>query len=186
MRRSIILVSAIALLAACERKTDTATTPPAAAAVDQAPSPKEGNALVPAFVSAVGSADLYEIQAGQIALKRSKTKAVQVFAQMMIDAHTRSTMDLMAAVTVTGLSIPAPTTLTPELQMKIDALNAADAGGFDKLYVAEQVEAHEAALLAVQGYVAGPDAGAVHSFAVTLAPIVADHLAKARALQPRP
>jgi putative membrane protein len=48
------------------------------------------------FVPAAAQADLYELQAAQIAVQRSKTPEVSGFAQMMIKDHTRSMADMKA------------------------------------------------------------------------------------------
>ena len=181
LARPVLAVSALALLAACNQKSDNPSTevnPPVATAP-----PAPATPAAPDFVAKAGASDMYEIQAAQVAQKRSKNKDVVGFAKMMVTAHTKSTNNLKAAITSSGLSLAPPATLPDEQANKITALNSASASDFDKAYIAQQVEAHQQALDLIQQYANNGDTPAIKMFAEGLAPIVQDHLERARTLQ---
>jgi putative membrane protein len=180
LARPLAIVGAIALLAACGQKN--ATQQPDANPAATIPTPAN-EASAADFVPKAAASDMFEIQAAQVALKASKNAEVKTFAQMMIDAHTKSTNDLKAAIAASALSLAPPATLPADLQNKIDALNSADASGFDKTYIDQQVDAHQSALDLIQRYANDGDTPAIKTFAATAAPIVQDHLTKARDLQ---
>jgi putative membrane protein len=58
-----------------------------------------------------------------------------------------------------------------------------DPGMLDRWYVEQQIQAHEEAVRAYETYAANGDAPALRSFAQRHAPLIAQHLAQARALQ---
>ena len=68
------------------------------------------------------------------------------------------------------------------LQGKLDALKAVKGADFDKLYISQQIPAHEAALQLMQGYAATGDNEAVKGFATKTAPVIQHHLDAAKAL----
>jgi putative membrane protein len=51
-----------------------------------------------AFVTNAAIGDLYEIQAGRLALLRSRSDGVREFAQMMIEHHTSSMHQMQSAL----------------------------------------------------------------------------------------
>ncbi len=107
----------------------------------------------------------------------------------MVTAHTKSTSDLEAAITASALTLPLPlplpAILPPELIDRIDALGNVQASDFDKLYITQQVNAHQSALDVTQRYANDGDTPAIKAFAGGLAPMVQSHLAKARSFQAR-
>jgi putative membrane protein len=208
--RHTLLLSAAALaalsLAACNKPASTtaadatdatkAAASDAASATGSAVSKAEdatgaavgatsANALGPhdtaAFVSNASQSDMYEIQAAQIAEKRSKNPQIQAFAKMMVKDHTKST-DLMKPLVQAAGQTPAAK-LDDRRQGFIDNLNKASDADFDKTYVDQQVAAHKEALDLMNGYAKdGSDAG-LKGGAAKIAPTVQMHLDKITALQ---
>ncbi len=194
MKRSLLIAGAavVALsLAACgeKAKTEGAATPaeqaatpdasPAAAVITPADETKAAT-----FVNMAGGSDMYEIEASKIALTRSTNPEVKKLAQMMIEAHTKTTADLKAAIAKTG-----DTTLTPPLSMPetvtkmLDELKAADAKDFDKKYADAQVDAHQKTLNTLQHYAQAGDNKDLMAFAAATAPAVQMHLNMAEGLK---
>ena len=134
-----------------------------------------------AFASNASQSDMYEVQAAQIAEKRSQNKDIKAFAKMMVTDHTKSTAllkPLMAAANQT----PADK-LDNRRQGFIDNLNKASDADFDKTYVDQQVAAHKEALDLMQGYAKdGSDAG-LKGGAANIAPTVQMHLDKIKQIQ---
>jgi putative membrane protein len=151
-------------------------------------SPSEASAVQPMsamdYVAAAGESDLFEIQSSQIALRKAQNADVRAFAQMMIDHHTQTSADLMAAARQAGLNPPAPS-LSQEKSARVGALESTPATGFDALYMREQVTGHQAALALHQGYARNGDQPGLKAAAVKTAPIVQTHLDRARALAGR-
>jgi len=134
-----------------------------------------------AFVSNASQSDMYEIQAAQIAEKRSKNKAIQDFAKMMVKDHTKSTALLKPAAAAANQTPAAK--LDNRRQGFIDHLNSASDADFDKTYVDQQVAAHQEALDLMQGYAKdGSDAG-LKGVAANIAPTVQMHLDKIKQIQ---
>ncbi|MDG2529881.1 DUF4142 domain-containing protein [Caulobacter endophyticus] len=194
MTRKLLIVGAAfaALsLAACGQKTDEtkgAATPAEQAATPDAnpsatvPTPAD-EAAAPDFAAKAAASDMFEIEAGKVALKRSTNADVKKFAQAMIDAHTATSQGLKAAIAASGASITLPTALPEDLQGKLDDLNKADAKDFDKKYADSQVDAHQAALNLLQRYAQDGDVAAIKTFAAETAPKVQEHLNMAEGLK---
>ena len=191
MKRTLILgAAAIAALslAACNKPAST-TADNAASATGAAVNKAEdatgaavgaasANTIGPhdtaAFVSNASQSDMYEIQAAQIAEKRSHNKDIVAFAKMMEKDHAKSTK-LMTPLVAAANQKPADK-LDDRRQGFIDHLNQASDADFDKTYVDQQVAAHKEALDLMQGYAKdGSDAG-LKGGAANIAPTVQMHL----------
>jgi putative membrane protein len=134
-----------------------------------------------AFVSNASQSDMYEIQAAQIAEKRSANADIKAFAKMMVKDHT-ATMKAMGPLATAAGQSPAAK-LDDRRQGFIDHLNKASDSDFDKTYVDQQVAAHREALDLMTGYAKdGSDAGLKDGAAKTT-PKVQTHLDKITAIQ---
>jgi putative membrane protein len=197
--KTTLLLSAAAIaalsLAACNKPASTTaadTTAAASSAVSKAEDATGaavgatsaatlGSHDTAAFVSNASQSDMYEIQAAQIAEKRSKSADIKAFAKMMVTDHTATSKALGPLAQAAGQT-PA-TQLDSRRQGFIDNLNKASDADFDKTYVDQQVAAHKEALDLMDGYAKdGPDAGLKDAAAKT-APTVQMHLDKIRSIQ---
>jgi len=134
-----------------------------------------------AFVSNASQSDMYEIQAGQIAQKRSKNADIKAFGKMMVTDHTKTSKEIGPLAKAAGQT-PA-TSLDNRRQGFLDNLNKASDADFDKTYIDQQVAGHEEALSLLQGYAKdGSDAGLKAAAAKTV-PMVEAHLDKAKSIQ---
>jgi putative membrane protein len=134
-----------------------------------------------AFVSNASQGDMYEIQAAQIAEKRSKNPDVKAFARLMVKDHTALSNSMKPLAAAAGQTPAAK--LDNRRQGFIDHLNSASDADFDKTYIDQQVAAHEEALTLMQGYAKdGPDTG-LKAGAAKAVPMVQTHLDKAKAIQ---
>lgn len=131
------------------------------------------------YTAMAGASDLFEIQSSQVALSRSQNAQVRQFAQMLITHHTQTTAALTAAAAASGMTPPAPM-LMPMQQRMMQELQGAPAGSFDRVYLRQQVPAHEMALALHQNYAARGDATPLRGAAAAAVPIVQQHLAQAR------
>ncbi|HWJ73243.1 MAG TPA: DUF4142 domain-containing protein [Kaistia sp.] len=131
------------------------------------------------FARTAAVSGLFEVQASQLALERSKDAAIREFAQMMITDHTKADGELRQ----TAGTMTLPKTLDPSHQALIDALKAAGPN-FDTLYVEQQIAAHkEAVALFTRFSETGPN-GALRGLAAKLLPTLQHHQEMAGALKP--
>ncbi|MDQ0838683.1 DUF4142 domain-containing protein [Sphingomonas faeni] len=152
-----------------------ATSAPLAAQTPPPPPPAEAKSSAAAYVAAAGMSDLYEINSSQVALQKSQTPAVRKFATMLIKHHQKTTAATMAAAKKAGLT-PMPPALDAGATASINELQTASAADFDRLYLGQQVPAHQAALDLHQSYAAGGDQAPLRASAKAAVPIVKQHL----------
>ncbi len=136
------------------------------------------------FLAAAGMSDVYEATSSQIALMNSSNSDVRRFAQTMIAHHTDTTNGALAAAKRAGVT-PPPPVLDAQHRTMITALINAQGAEFDRLYWAQQIQAHEAALALTQGYTARGDTAELRAAAAATVPVVQQHLSEVRMMAAR-
>lgn len=142
---------------------------PGAVAASATPTDRAG------YVAMAGSSDLYEIQSSQMAMQKAQRADVRELAQMLIQDHTQTTAQVMAAARASGMNPPPPALLPPQAAMLAD-LQRADAAGFDQIYLSQQATAHSMALALHQNYAARGDTPALKTVAASAVPIIQMHI----------
>lgn len=190
IKQTLIIVSALTLLAACDKKTEEVKTVGGNEVVQQpdahpaATIPTPSNeAKAPDFVTKAAITDMYEVAAAKIAQKRSSNVEVKAFATVMIKDHTKTTAGLKKAIAGAGQTLTAPTDMDDHTKGQIEELTKADAKDFDKKYMNEQVDAHQGALDLMQRYANDGDVPALKSFAEATAKAVQGHYDMAKSLR---
>ncbi len=117
-----------------------------------APSDKFGGERAEHFVTAAAQSDEFERRAGHMAERLAVSPRVREFGSMMVQAHTKTTQDLQAAIRRTGHSVPPPPALTGAQQRMLEQLRTSG-GNFDFVYLQQQVQAHQEALGLMQDFV---------------------------------
>lgn len=135
------------------------------------------------FVTEAATSDMYEVEAGKIALQRSSDADVKAFAQKMITAHTGTTNTLKATLTKINSTVTPPSALDNRRQGMIDELRGAKDPDFDGRYLAQQVDAHNEALILMRGYAKDGDTKDVKTFANKTQKAVQMHLNMAQKLK---
>lgn len=186
MNRTLLLAGAAAMaltLAACNKKPDEAAMgAPDANPAATIPTPSD-EAAAPDFVSKAAASDMFEVESSKIALDRSNNSEVKAFAAMMVEAHTRSTEDLKAAIAGSGLTLTLPTALPSDKASALEDLRSESPADFDKKYMDAQVDGHQGALDLMTRYAQDGDNPSLKAAATTMAPIIQQHLDKARTLR---
>jgi putative membrane protein len=194
MNRQIPVVAALALAlgaTACSPKsneTEGAATPAEQAATPSAnpaatiPTPSDETSA-PVFVEKAAASDMFEIQAAKLAQQRSKNADIKAFADMMVKDHTKSTNDMKAAIQASGQNLTPPAVLPQDKQDALNDLQNASADEFDRKYMEGQVDAHQDALNLLQRYAQDGDVDALKTFAASVAPVVQQHLDRAKSLR---
>jgi len=158
--RSLLLLSVGALLAfapACKKKEEatSAATPPAAPVPNPAPAepatpaPAAATLTDPQIAAIVVAANQVDIDAGQLAIKKSKNAEVKKFAERMITDHSavnKAAVELVTKLKVTPEDSDASRGLATggnETRARLEKLDGAE---FDKAYVDNEVAYHEAVI----------------------------------------
>jgi putative membrane protein len=135
-----------------------------------------------AYVGMAAASDLFEIQSAQLAQQRAQSAAVRDFAQMMVADHTDTTRQLTAAAQSVGIGPLAPALLPMQARM-MDQLRAAGSGAaFERIYLDQQVQAHQMALALHSNYAQNGDTPQLRTVASAAVPIVQAHLDRVRQL----
>jgi putative membrane protein len=135
------------------------------------------------FADAAAVSDMYEVEAGKIAQERGHTAAVKSFGAKMVAAHTETTDKLKATLASTHPDIAPPAHLDDRRQGMIDELRGAKDADFDARYIAQQIDAHNEALILMKGYAKDGDTPAIKKLAAKTAPTVQMHLNMAEKIQ---
>lgn len=138
-----------------------------------------------AFVSNACIGDLYEIEAGKLALERSRSDAVRAYAAMMVDHHTTALHQMKSALrsaeVTSEYSDLAPTReLDERREGMIKHLREAPDDKFDETYLDQQKLAHQETLTLHKGYASHGPNPQLRSVAQGGVPMVERHLAAAR------
>jgi putative membrane protein len=176
MIRSLMLTAAASLaLAACASTQADMEADAAMATGDMTPNQRG------AYVEMAAASDLFEIQSGQLAVSKAQRADVRQFAQMLVQHHQQTTAQLSAAAAAAGTP-PTPDLMPMQARM-MDELRGASGAGFDRIFVRQQVQAHEMALALHTNYAQNGDTPALRTVAGTAAQAVRQHLDEARRLQ---
>lgn len=185
-------VASLALLAACSQGDDTAgqnaneavnaTQDATSGVVGQTSAMTMGANTVDGFVTSLAVSNMYELEAAKIAVAKSGNAEVKALANMILTDHTAAGEKLAAAAPTAAPGVAIPTTLDERRQGLIDNLNAATADDFDKVYLDQQVAAHNEALTLLNGFKDNSDAPTLAALAGELVAPVTTHRDRARTL----
>lgn len=151
----------------------------AAGPVGLASAATAGGFTTTAFIENAARGDMYEIEAGKIALDRSKTAKVKELAQMMVTDHQKLSDNLKMAISDNHLP-PAPSDQDQRRKGMLDNLKAAGDSDFDLAYLHQQLAAHLETVTLMKGFQDHGDNAALKTVAGAAAPIVEHHLAMVR------
>ncbi|MDQ1153321.1 DUF4142 domain-containing protein [Brevundimonas sp. SORGH_AS_0993] len=185
-------VASLVLLAACNNNGDSArqnadeavnaTQDATAGVVGQTSAATLGANTVDGFVTGLATGNMYELESAKIAEAKSRNADVKALAAMITKDHTAAGEKLTAVAPTAAPNVAIPTTLDERRKGMIDNLNAATADDFDKVYLAQQVAAHNETLTLLNGFSDKTDAPALSGLARELIPAVTAHRDRAQAL----
>jgi putative membrane protein len=134
------------------------------------------------YVPMAAASDMYEIQSSQLVMQGGQNAEVRRFAQMMVDHHTRTTATLTAAARAAGMTPPPPALDARKAEM-IRQLQAVSGMERERLYVQQQVMAHEEAFALHSKYAADGDRAELRTAAAAAVPIIQQHRTEIRRIQ---
>ena len=177
----------LALLTACnERGASPAVDKAqdmAAAPVGQTSAATIGANTVEGYVPAAAMGDMYEIQAATIALRRSTNTGVKNLATMLQTDHTAASNLFKAPAAADAPNVALPTALDQRRQGLIDNLTSASDADFDRVFLDQQIAAHNEALTLHRGFADNADAPGLAGHARTVTPKIEAHLRMAEQIK---
>ncbi|SCL16367.1 Predicted outer membrane protein [Micromonospora nigra] len=141
---------------------------PAAAA--QAAQPSEQDTQ---YVQAVHQANLYEIEAGELAQQKAQSQEVKELAQKLYIDHTQ--LDQSVRELAQQLGIELPTELMGEQKQGLEQLRNASGEEFDRLWVTQSLNGHVTAIQATQTEISQGSEPQVVQLAQTALPVLQAH-----------
>ncbi len=190
MTRMLLLGAAsLALLGACSQSGDAgddaaatvnAAQDAASVPVGQTSAATLGANTAGGFASALAISDMYELQAAGIATAKSSTAGIDALAGMIKTDHTASTTKLKSIAPTEAADTPLPTALDERRQGLIDNLNAAAPADFDRVFLTQQVAAHNEALTLLNGFKDHTDTPGLAALATEIIPKVTMHRDRAQ------
>jgi putative membrane protein len=187
IKPSLAGAACLALLAACnERGASPAVDKAqdmAAAPVGQVSAATLGANTVSAYAPNAAMGDLYEITAADIALERSANAEVKRLATMIKTDHTDASNKFKAILAAMDPPLTPPPALDERRQGLIDNLRSAGAADFDRVFLDQQIAAHNEALTLHRGFSDNTDAAPLAAHARSVVPKIEGHLRMAEQLK---
>jgi putative membrane protein len=192
--KNILIAGAasLALLAACNQGDDTAaqntseavnaTQDAAAGMVGQTSAATLGANTVDGFGTNLAVGNMYEIEAARTAQTKSNNADVKALAAMIEEDHTAAGEKLRSTASTAAPDVTMPTMLDQRRQGMIDNLNAAAPDDFNRVYLDQQVAAHNETLTLLNGFSNNSDAPALATLAREMIPTITKHRDRAQAL----
>jgi putative membrane protein len=175
--RQILVLAAVMLAAPAAGMAQA--VPPAV----PGPAAATGQSIAQDYVAAAAAGDLFERIASELVLRNEGgSPGVQQFAQKMIEDHHNMTVMLRRVAESVGVR-PAVPMLTPLQQARIEQLQAVTGAQRERVYMIQQMEAHQEALALHQSYALGGDLQPLREQARMAAQIVEGHLMELPRLQ---
>lgn len=180
-------VASIALLTGCNEQGASpavdAAQDAASVPVGQTSAATMGGNLVSAYVPNAAMGDMYEIQASDIALERSTNDQVKELATMIKADHTAASTKFKATAPTAAPDVTMPTSLDERRQGLIDNLRSASAADFNRVYLDQQIAAHQEAITLHDGFADNTDAPSLAAHAREVLPKIEAHLRQAEELK---
>ncbi len=136
-----------------------------------------------AFAATIASGNLYEVESGKLAQTKAVNEACRKMGTMLVTDHTKQQDMLKTAAAASAPPVTLPTAMLPQHQMNLDALKAATGAEFDRLFLAQQKEAHTKMLAALRSYAESGDSPSLKAFAAKAVPGVEQHLNKVASMK---
>ncbi|MAM76761.1 DUF4142 domain-containing protein [uncultured Tistrella sp.] len=129
-----------------------------------------------AYTEEAALSDIFEIEAAKLARNKTQNDDIRAFAGRMVLDHTAATEKMKETLADMGLSVQLPARLDDRRMKILEDLNEQQIPGFDRMYVATQIEAHEAALQLHRGYAEAGENEELRETAAEIADTVERHL----------
>ncbi|MGZ9113699.1 MAG: DUF4142 domain-containing protein, partial [Brevundimonas sp.] len=126
---------------------------------------------------------MYEVMASDIALERSQNAGVKQLATMLKADHTDASNKFKAIIGGMNPPVTPPAGLDERRQGLIDNLRSAGAADFDRVFLDQQIAAHNEALTLHRGFSGNTEAAPLAAHARSVVPKIENHLRMAQQLK---
>lgn len=133
------------------------------------------------FADDASAKSLAEVQTGRLALEKSRSADVKVFAQKMIDDHTKANQELANVAKNAKVTLSDEAALMDKAKKLI--LEQRDGEDFDAAYANNQVMAHEKTIDLFEDYLREGKNTYLKAFATETLPKLKHHLEMAKELK---
>lgn len=133
------------------------------------------------YVQEAGASDKFEIDEAKLMLQSTQNPQIRQFAEKMIHDHTQSTDMVKNAAMKAGMH-PAAPQLTTAQQTQYRALKLATGTTRDKLYIDQQLPAHQQALALQRYYASNGSSAPLKQAAAKIVPVVQNHIDMLKAI----
>jgi putative membrane protein len=131
------------------------------------------------FIKEAAIGGMYEVEAGQLALKNASSEDVKQMAQKIVDDHTQANAKLKSIAQSKGMT-DVPTQLDSKHQKELDKLGKLSGADFDRKYSSMMVSDHKDDIKAFEKESkSGTDAD-LKQFAAETTPTLKEHLSMAQ------
>lgn len=164
--------------------TTTAPTPATPGAGLSATGSRAEALTAAEFARMAAMSDMFEMESSRLVEQRSQNAQVKQFAQMMIRDHQKTTTELKGMLPqLQGVSVAQmPTSLDQQHQALLQQLQGAQGAQFDRVYVQQQVQAHQQAVDLFSNYARAGDNAQLKQWASQTLPALQQHLQQAQQL----
>jgi putative membrane protein len=135
------------------------------------------------FIGSAVASTHYEIEAAQLALRRSARADVKEFAQRMIDDHSKIGNELRTLLASTGKPTPPSDDVDRLHRVLLEDLHGVPDADFDKRYIAQQKLAHSEAITLFKTYMKHGDDAQLQGLCGRGLPIIEGHARMVEQLQ---
>ncbi|MBF0306935.1 MAG: DUF4142 domain-containing protein [Alphaproteobacteria bacterium] len=135
------------------------------------------------FVTNAVIGDIYELEAGRLALRRGVSEPVRRLAEALIDDHTTSAHQLTSTFRGMESAPQPPLELDERRADMIDHLRKAPDDAFDARFLEQQYLAHEESVRLFRGFAESGDDPRLRLFAAASLPTLERHLELVRGLR---
>ena len=126
------------------------------------------------FVADAATGGMMEVELGNLALQKGKSREVKDFGKMMVDDHTKANNELKGIASGKGIDVPA--SLTDNQKKDVDKLSKKSGADFDKAYVDMMVEDHKKDIDAFKKATGNVSDNDIKNFATNTLPTLQKHL----------
>lgn len=132
------------------------------------------------FLEDAAQGGMAEVELGKLASTKAQNPELKKFGQMMVADHGKANTELKALAAKKNITLPKD---MGSHQSTLDKLKGMSGADFDRTYVDQMVEDHEADVAAFEKQAANSTDPDVKAFAAKTLPVLKKHLEAIRAIQ---
>ena len=129
-----------------------------------------GSVSAGSFIATARTGDLYEIEAGRLAMQRSRSPEIKLAAEQLVMDHTTSMHQLQSAIRMSEAQVEPPRELDSRRAGMIKHLHDATDDQFDTMWLKQQRLAHSETLTLFEGFAKHGSDEQLRSYARSMVP----------------